>query len=125
MKLRIKDNSLRLRLTQTEVNQIARGETVQARIAFGLADNALTYTLASQEVPEIVVIYQNHTISVSLPKKVARAWAMGDTVGIEKLLPLADDQLRVLIEKDFQCLHQRPHEDESDHFANPDATPAQ
>lgn len=125
MKLRIKDNSLRLRLTQTEVDRIARGETVQAQVTFDLSGNSLVYALAPQGISEIAVTYQDGAITVSLPKARAHAWATGDTVGVEEVLPLADGQLRLLIEKDFQCLHRRPHEDESDHFANPAAKPAQ
>ena len=34
MKLRIKDNNLRLRLTQSEVAQLGQGESVRAQIQF-------------------------------------------------------------------------------------------
>lgn len=124
MKLRIKDNSLRMRLTQTEVAQVGKGEAVSAQISFKVG-NPLTYLVSSQEVPTATVIYQDHTIEVALPVAQARAWAASEDVSIEEMIPVGQNHLRLLVEKDFQCLHKRPHEDESDHFANPAAEPVQ
>ncbi len=124
MKLRIKDNNLRLRLTQSEVVQLGQGEAVRAQIQFS-PDQVLTYELVCQAEAAIAVHYRAHTIQVILPTAQAKAWANSETVGIETDVSPSGSTLRLLIEKDFQCLHQRPHEDESDHFTNPASVPAQ
>ena len=51
---------------------------------------------------------------------IASEWATTDQVGIEKTIFVAEgSDLAILIEKDFKCLTDRPHEDESDLFENP------
>lgn len=124
MKLRIKDNNLRLRLTQSEVAQLGQGEAVRARIQFA-PDQTLTYELVSQTEAAIAVHYREHTIQVVIPTPQAQAWAHSETVGIEATVNQPTHALQLLIEKDFQCLHQRPHEDERDNFTNPATLPAQ
>jgi hypothetical protein len=54
-------------------------------------------------------------MEVHVASDVARAWANGDEVGFEGLV----GPLRVLVEKDYACLTERPHEDDADAFPNP------
>ena len=48
--------------------------------------------------------------------KTAEEWANSDRVS---LVNKSENGISVLIEKDFQCLHKRPDEDESQNFPNP------
>ncbi len=49
-------------------------------------------------------------------------WAFGEQFGIgERIAGAVGWQLHLLIEKDFQGLHKRAGEDESDYFRNPAA----
>ena len=123
MKLRIKGNSIRLRLTQTEVQRIADNETVQEAVSFGSGVSSFTYALQVEpSSSEISAGYRAHTLHVILPSEVAQQWANSDRVSIETTLVVDEGEaLYVLVEKDFQCLHQRPHEDEQDHFPHPTA----
>ena len=122
MKLRIKGNNIRLRLTQAEVQCIAAGETVQEHVSFGSTFPAFTYSLGVRsDETKVTARYQDHTIRVNIPATTAHAWASTEQVGIEETLSLDGKELNVLVEKDFQCLHQRPNEDEQDHFSNPAA----
>lgn len=123
MKLRIQGNSLRLRLTQPEVQRISRQEAVQEKMYIGINQPALIYTLAVHASDDPTTLtFQNYEIKVSLPVSEALPWATSDQVGIEHRLPVVDDQtLHVLIEKDFQCLH-RDEQEEPDQFPNPAAS---
>ncbi|MEK6479666.1 hypothetical protein WJR50_19140 [Catalinimonas sp. 4WD22] len=123
MKLRIKGNSIRLRLTQSEVEDIAKGEAVKETVSFGDASPSFHYLLASDSTSKAVSVhYAEHTICIKLPQAQAKRWATTEQVSIEREIPLqGDESLYVLIEKDFQCLHQRPREDEQDNFPNPAA----
>ncbi len=122
MKIRIKGNSLRLRLTQTEINTFAKKGIVTESIQFGLAPkDHLQYTLASFAGDAIETEYEIGKIVVKVPQQMAQIWTSSEQVGLAKNIPLGKDQvLAVLIEKDFQCMKPREGEDESDHFPNPE-----
>ena len=118
MKLRVKGNSLRLRLTQSEITQLAQDGQVSEQLSFGI--NVLTYTLLTSEKDHIHAVYSDNAIQVHIPTSTANDLANTDQVGIETYQDLPDgQQLYILIEKDFKCLIDRPHEDESDNFPNP------
>jgi len=120
MKIRIKGNSLRLRLTQTEVNDFAKGGRVSDSISFG--DSQLIYILQSEEREDISADFNGEFITVSVPDEMGNRWAGTEQVGMEAERPLKDGgKLSILIEKDFQCLKPRQGEDESDLFDNPQA----
>ena len=123
MKLRIKGNSIRLRLTQDEVQRIAKGETVQEQVSFGSDVPAFTYALGvDPNATTLTAHYQEHTMRVHLPAAIAHPWAVTEQVSIEETVSWDEKQeLYVLVEKDFQCLH-RPNEEEPDNFPNPAAT---
>jgi hypothetical protein len=123
MKIRIKGNSIRLRLTQTEVENVDAGQIVQENVPFGKEQPAFRYALCTDsETDKISVSYIDHTIKIGLPLKLARQWAGTDQIGMEENIGWEDGTtLHVLVEKDFQCLHRRPAEDESDNFPNPAA----
>jgi hypothetical protein len=61
---------------------------------------------------------------VGLPASAISRWASDDTVvSIHEEFALPDGgQLKLLVEKDFQCLTDRPDEDQSDLFRNPDSS---
>ncbi|NIL94407.1 MAG: hypothetical protein GTO71_08205 [Woeseiaceae bacterium] len=122
MKLRIRDNSLRLRLTRTEVDTLRDEGIVQARTAFP-GGRELRYEVESS--PASVkpgAFLSNTTVTVRLPETAVRAWASSDQVSIEgELQHTNGDKLTILVEKDFACLAPREGEDESDMFPHPAA----
>ncbi len=124
MKLRIKGNSIRLRLTQRETGQVGAGQTVREEVCF--ATGPFAYALLTDpalQVPDAG--FREGELQVRLPVDLAARWAFSDQVGIETRIAGRDGHaLHLLIEKDFQCLHKRPGEDESDHFQNPAALKA-
>lgn len=121
MKLRIKGNSIRLRLTQTEVSRIEKGEEVRESVSFGKEKPVFSYVLCpASDTGKIKARFVHDELFISFPYALAQMWAATNQVGVEEVLNLDNgDTLHVLIEKDFQCLHKRPNEDESDNFTNP------
>jgi hypothetical protein len=120
MKLRVLDNSLRLRLTRTEVDAALTDGLVQGRVAFP-GSNSFRYMLESSPAvvkPEAHI--SNNVLTVSVPESDVRAWATSEQVSITSEQPLGDGAyLRILVEKDFACLAPRDDEDESDMFPHP------
>lgn len=126
MKLRIRDNSLRLRLTRSEVEKIGQGQSVISSIQLGdREESSLSYCLRySEQIQAVRVSFEHKLILVEIPKECARVWALGNDVGIYSEQQCGNNKtLIILIEKDFFCLKPRSHEqeDESDMFINPNA----
>lgn len=116
MKIRINGNFVRLRLSQSELDLFESNGHVGDAIQFG--NRSLTYQLVSSNQEEVSVDFDGSNISVQVPKDLGSQWTKTDLVGFEN----ADQtNVRILVEKDFQCLHKRPGEDESDNFPNPAA----
>lgn len=122
MKLRIRDNSIRLRLTRAEVEALATDGLVSSATEFP-GGRRFTYVVeASPASVAPAAFYSDHVITVRLPEKVVLAWASSEQVSIagEQILD-EGRSLSVLVEKDFACLAPRENEDESDMFPNPQA----
>lgn len=120
MKIRILGNSIRLRLTQTEVQLLAQSEKVSESTRFG-PDNFFGYELVLTTEAEIKVNFQQGKISVALPETIGRAWANGAAISLrENISTGTNSQLSVLIEKDFKCKTERVGENEDDMFPNPE-----
>ncbi|MBO3697586.1 hypothetical protein [Roseivirga sp. E12] len=116
MKLRIQGNSIRLRLTQTEVSNFGKEGVCSARLEFPNG-KSLTYRLVTQA--ELGSYFNDEVITINLPQASVESWIESDQVGIKGELPLENgDKLSILVEKDFKCLTARS-EDESDMFPNP------
>jgi hypothetical protein len=122
MKLRINGNSLRLRLTQSEVAEFAETGNFADRIEFGGELNRfLSYAISAESGAEKVSAkFEDDRISVIIPQTTADEWSQTEQTGIrgEQPSPLGKT-LRILIEKDFACLTPRAEEDESDNFPHP------
>ncbi len=119
MKLRIQGNSLRLRLSQSEVAQFSKTGFVEDNIHFAPGSN-FAYTLeSSSSLPAAKASYQNGWFRIQVPAAQAMEWFTTDQVGISADQPLeSGKQLSILIEKDFQCLHGEVARD-PDAYPNP------
>jgi hypothetical protein len=124
VKLRILDNSIRLRLTQSEVATLCRDGIVTARTVFP-GDHALAYVVESSPASVApAAFFSNHVITVRLPETTVLPWAASELVSIDGEQGLDDGSvLRILVEKDFACLAPRAGEDESDMFPHPGSEP--
>ncbi len=125
MKLRIRGNTLRLRLSRGEVNALAESGEVREGIAFGSsATERLGYAIvASAEAEETSARLSAGSVEVLVPRAFAREWAANETIGFEANQPIgAGLSLYILVEKDFACLTPRKGEDDADAFPNPNDT---
>ncbi len=120
MKLRIRDNSKRLRLTQAEADTVRTAGIVKARVSLPGGDG-LDYILESSSVTERPSArFTDGALTVMLPEADVMQWASTEQVSIAANETLDDgDLLRILVEKDFACLAPHEGEDESDMFPHP------
>lgn len=124
MKLRLLDDSIRLRLSQSEVTAAKERGLVEGQTRF--ADGSVfTYALeAVKTAAGASAAYAKGRIVVKLPAREISAWADDDTaVSLRGEVRLPDGgQLKLLVEKDFKCLSPREDEDQSDLYQNREPT---
>jgi hypothetical protein len=121
MKIRIKGNSIRLRLGKSEVAQFAEKGYLQEHTSFG---NGIAFSYAlikSSDIDEVKASFENNTISISVSDMIANQWTQTDEVGFQHKQALTNgEELFLLVEKDFVCLD-NTIEDQSDNYPNPNA----
>ncbi len=117
MKIRINDNSLRFRLSQSEISTLVHQGEVSSVCQF--TNDRIVYMLKQGDYPHLTADFIDGVITVYIPKSFVQHWDKNETIGFD-----GNDTsgLYILIEKDFQCLKPRHHEDESDLFPNPQST---
>jgi Family of unknown function (DUF7009) len=84
MKLRIRGNSLRLRISRSELESLLRGNRIEETIHFTASPEAkLTYALDSavQSTP-ITIQYESQAVTVTLSKDQAVVWGSESEVGV-------------------------------------------
>ncbi|HEX7069995.1 MAG TPA: hypothetical protein VF190_04280 [Rhodothermales bacterium] len=119
MKLRIDGNEIRLRLSPDDVATLARTGTVEARLRFA-PDAELRYRLEASDVSCIGARFGDDAVTVDVPRALVEGWSDDDRVGFEEAQPTGTGEpLRILIEKDFHCLHR--DEPAGSRFPNPGA----
>ena len=121
MKLRIKGNSLRVRITRSEVDRLVNDGRIEETTWLGRDDGSrISYVLEHEAGAKAVGLrFDPPVLAVVVPTSQMREWATGDEVGIYTSLDLgARGALDLVIEKDFACLH-GTDEDNEDAFPNP------
>jgi hypothetical protein len=115
MKLRIKGNTLRMRLSEPEVNMLAEGKSVTDKTEFPTAD--LTYKIEPDN--SNTAGFEQGIVRIGLNMDDIDKWAKTDEVGISiDSTSKSGNNLSILVEKDFKCLTVRP-ENESELYPNP------
>jgi len=115
MKLRIRENSVRLRLTKSEVVEFAEKGSVQNQTEFGNGQIFIYALKSSASAESVFATFADGRIEVTVPKGLGDNWTATDEVGISG----PETGLKIMIEKDFVCLTVREGEDESDAFPHP------
>ena len=118
MKIRIRGNSVRFRLTRTEVEAFSKSGYYAQETVFNT--KTFTYALKStNSVDDLQAEFVDDTITMFLPEKDCEQWFESDRVGFDNVVKLGDNkELFLLLEKDFACLD-NTIEDQSDNYPNP------
>jgi hypothetical protein len=119
VKLRIQGNSVRFRLTRSEVDALGADGSVSASVTFPDGASLLYSVETSSMTGQPRAQYSSNRLVVQVPEAVARQWAATEQVSITGAQVLKDGELSILVEKDFACLAPREGEDASDMFPNP------
>lgn len=119
MKIRIKGNSIRYRLTKTEIDNFGKDGLLEETTEF-LIGPAFRYRLEKKSgIENMEASFSGNKVCIFVPEKIAAEWTTTDVVGFDHKMKLDNDkELFLLIEKDFVCLD-HTFEDQSDNFPNP------
>lgn len=120
MKIRIKGNSVRIRLGQSEVARFGQEGYLEERTEFG--NSTLIYALKKKETDDgLSASFDGNRITLYMPAGQAHEWTTTDVVGYDNRMDIGNGkQLFLLLEKDFVCLD-NTFEDQSDNYPNPNA----
>ena len=113
MKLRIKGDTIRLRLTQSEVTAVANGDVVVETTSL---PQPFAYALETSG-ERIGAAFAEGRMTVSIPRAVAARWAGTEEVSLRG----REGGVEILVEKDFACLIPPEGEEDPDAFPNPQA----
>ena len=114
MKIRIKGNSIRYRLSKTDVELFLKQGYVADVVDFGV--QKLVYALKKDDGYKLSANFEQNKITLFMPHQFALEWEAPEKVGFNGI----HNQLSLLVEKDFQCLD-NVLEDQADNYANPNA----
>ena len=124
MKLRLKGNSIRVRLDRRDIERLIDEGRVDDAVRFG-PGLAFSYAVergpAPRECP--MASYTAGSLLIRIDPEDAEDWLAGDRVGFDHQQPVDGGVVRVLLEKDFACID-RPLGGEADDayaFPNPPA----
>ncbi|PWW19794.1 MULTISPECIES: DUF7009 family protein [unclassified Chryseobacterium] len=112
MKIRIKDNSIRFRLTQSEVAELGQNGVISSFTEF--VDRPFIYSIEKTDNEELSAVFIENRIVLKMPKAMINEWISTDRVGFDGQSGL----VKLLVEKDFVCID-NTLEDQSDNYPNP------
>lgn len=121
MKIRIKGNTIRYRLTKTEVAALSESGLLEEKTEF--INNTLVYAIRQTKNMDLCADFTQNVITLYIPQTILQHWAASEETGIDSCMPLPNgDSLYLLLEKDFKCIDAGVDEDQSDYFENPHLT---
>ena len=115
MKLRFRNNSLRLRVNQNEVRGLVSGAVLEEQVVFP-GNGRIAYTLqsCSAAVPE--ASFRQGVIRVLAPHQQVEEWANSQSIGMYFEFPADGTSLKIAIEKDLECVDGPADERDPDAF---------
>lgn len=112
MKIRIKDNSIRFRLTQSEVSELGKNGIVSSFTEF--VDRPFIYAIEKTNDTVLSAAFIENKMVMKMPEAMVEELVSTDIVGFDGQVGL----VKLLVEKDFVCID-NTMEDQSDNYPNP------
>jgi hypothetical protein len=122
MKLRIRGQSLRLRLSQPDVTALAAAGRLEEAVVFGPAPGQqLGYVIESDPAAAAIGLqYAPGKLTIVLPSDMARVWMASEETTLEARQPVEGAKdLKLILEKDFACRQTRDAAEDAGSFPNP------
>lgn len=124
MKLRLLDNSIRIRIQQKELEALHLKGHIEAVTRIGpLTQQQFRYRLEKETLANpLTATLTDQTLTIGIAPEAVDSLVQTDQVGVStEHEPEAPEKLYILVEKDFKCL--TPRSGEEDAFPHPDEQP--
>lgn len=120
MKLRLKGDSIRVRLDRRDLETLVATGRVADAVHFG-PGVAFSYAVEAGPAPRErpAASYADGRITIRIDPDDAAGWLQGDRVGFDQRQETGEGTVRVLLEKDFACIDRPPGEEADDVHAFP------
>lgn len=118
MKIRIRDNSVRFRLTKSEVLQLASKKRMESFTE--IAEKTFVYKVLSKtNAAKMSIVFEADGIILTVPDDLLKKWPSNDEIGFYgEQINKSGSLTKLMLEKDFVCLDET-EEDQSDNYENP------
>ncbi len=118
MKLRIKGNSIRLRLSKPEVEKLSAEGMIEEQTSF--ANSSLIYAIKKEvDGSDIKADFNINQLTVYIPENLIVHWPFNNVISLDNRQSDGSyPDLYILIEKDFKCID-NSSEDQSDNYDHP------
>jgi hypothetical protein len=125
MKLRLKGNSIRIRLDRRDIERLIDERYVDDAVRFG-PGLAFSYAVEIGPAPRGCpkAQYTEGRLTIQIDRDDAEEWFAGDRVGFDHQQPVDGGVVRVLLEKDFACIDRPLGEEPDDAYAFPNPSTA-
>ena len=122
MKIRIKGNSIRLRLTKTDVQNLKKNNFVEETTTIGNRQVFKYALVIDTNIPQISASFNESKITIYLSKSEAEIITNTDEITVKGSQKNSTEKdLFLLVEKDLECLDSTS-EDQSDMYENTKTT---
>lgn len=124
MKLRLKGNSIRIRLDRRDLAGLIERGGIEDALRFGPgAEFCYAVEAASAPRGKPTASYAEGRLIVTIDPEDVRAWAATDRIGFDHEQAVGAGTVRVVLEKDFACLDRAAggEVDDAHAFPNPSA----
>ncbi|MGJ8658438.1 DUF7009 family protein [Cellulophaga fucicola] len=120
MKIRIRGNSIRYRLTKSEVISFCKTGSFAEKTEF--SSTLFSYEIQTKKgITNLETDYANNKIIIYVPQSYTKDWATNTIVGFNNnFVTKEGKEIFILVEKDFVCMDETV-EDQSDNYPNPNA----
>jgi len=122
MKLRIRSNSIRLRLDSKDLAELTQRGRVVDVLRFGPGSHhTFTYAVVVGTAPpgRPHAHYYAGLLVVTIDRDDAAAWSEGNQIGFDLEQAVEGGTVRMILEKDFACLDRPAGEESEDTWAFP------
>lgn len=120
MKIRILNDTIRLRLDRDEVQRLENGARVRSVTHF--PNDSSLICLMEVTADELSVDFVDGVLSINIPGERVTRWTSDDSdISIHGNIKHRYGELSILVEKDFECLEPRQGESQANRFPNPKA----
>ena len=106
MKLRLTDQSVRLRLNKVDIQSLQKENVLSVSVPLTHPDGMyFTYTLKPcSQVTTTLIKLIAHEFLIEVPAHLIDQWIVGEDVGIyQGVMTSTGQMIQLIIEKDFQC----------------------